>query len=185
MSAREVAEYTELRATIRQRGSARVWLFFATLAVWGAATIATAALAALPIATLLPLLLLASGFDAMFHLHTGVERIGRYLEVFYDADPDSPGSARSWERTIMAYGRAHPGGQDPLFSIYVFFATVLNFVPVLLAEPVRLEILVVGGVHLLFVGRILVCRRAAARQRATDLARFRRIKDEVTAPVQS
>jgi hypothetical protein len=55
-------------------------------------------------------------------------------------------------------------------------ATVLNFVPVLLAEPVRIEVIVVGTAHLLLIGRILAARRAASRQRAADLERFQQLK---------
>ena len=77
----------------------------------------------------------------------------------------------------MAYGLAYPGaGADPLFSPFFFLATVLNFVPVLLAEPVRLEVSVVGAVHLIFVGRVIAARRASGRQRALDLDRFQRLK---------
>jgi len=170
----EIEEFKSLRATIRQRGSLRVSLFFATLTAWAAATIATAALAALPVAALLPLLLLAGGFEAVFQLHTGVERIGRYLEVFYDEPGAVPG--RSWERVAMIYGRAHPGRTDPLFSIFFALAAVLNFVPVLLAEPLQADVAVVGAIHLLFVARLVVARRSAARQRALELERFVRIK---------
>jgi hypothetical protein len=180
MTPREVAEFTELRSTIRQRSSARIWLFFSMMAAWSAATIATAALAALPVATLLPLLLLASGYQALFHLHTGVERIGRYLQVFYD-DQEEGTAGRDWERMAMAYARAYPGGPDPLFTPYIFYATVLNFVPVILADPVKLEVGVVGAVHLAFVARLLVCRNAAARQRALDLERFQHLKKESEA----
>lgn len=177
MTPREVAEFTELRATIRERGSLRIWLFFAILGAWAASTIATAALAALPIAALLPLLLLAGGFEAVFQLHTGVERIGRYLQVFYDnADGSLP--AREWEHMAMAYGQAYSGGPDPLFARYFIVAIVLNFIPVVLAEPVRLEVAVVGAAHLLVAGHLLVARRTAARQRALDLERFQRIKQD-------
>src|SRR5262245_14681208 len=103
MTPREVEEYRALRDTIRERGSLRVILFVVTMIAWAAATIATAALAALPVATLLPLLLLAAGFDAIFAIYTGVERVGRYLQVFYDND-----GAREWERTAMMYGRSFP-----------------------------------------------------------------------------
>ena len=176
MTPREVQEYTALRATIRERGTARVCLFFGVLVAWGAATIATAALAALPVATLLPLFILAAGFETVFTLHTGVERIGRYLQVFYsDEDPSHP--EREWERTVMAYGRAFPGsGSDPLFTIYFVLATILNFVPVLLAEPVRLEVTVVGLVHLGFIARIFVARHASNGQRSRDLERFAQLK---------
>ena len=165
-----------MRATIRERGSLRVSLFVAALATWAAATIATAALATLPVAALLPLLLLAAGFEAVFQLHTGVERIGRYLQVFYD-EPGEAVPGRSWERVAMAYGRAHPGPTDPLFSTFFALATVLNFVPVFLAEPVQADVAVVGAIHLLFVARLVIARRTAARQRALDLERFMRIKE--------
>lgn len=177
MTAREVEEYRALRATIRERGSLRIGLFVGVMVAWTAATIATAALAALPVATLLPLLLLASGFEAVFALHTGVERIGRYLQVFFSDEESRP--EREWERTVMAYSRAFPGGgSDPLFAPFFILAAILNFVPVLLADPVRLEVMVVGVVHLSFIARIFAARHAAAGQRARDLERFQRIKQE-------
>jgi hypothetical protein len=105
-----------------------------------------------------------------------VERIGRYLQVFYD-DGESASPAREWERTAMAYGRAYPGsGSDPLFSLFFIVAAVLNFVPVILAEPVQIEVIVVGAVHLLLVARILIGHHASSAQRARDLERFQRIK---------
>ena len=176
MTPSEIEEYRALRATIQQRGTVRVCLFLAAMVAWAAATIATAALAALPVATLLPLLLLAAGFEAVFSLHTGVERIGRYLQVFYD-DGEAASPAREWERTAMAYGRAHPGsGSDPLFSLFFIVAAVLNFVPVILAEPVQIEVIVVGAVHLILVARILIGHHASSGQRARDLERFQRIR---------
>jgi hypothetical protein len=171
---REIEEYRALRATIRERGSLRVILFIVGVIAWAAATIATAALAALPIATLLPLLVLAAGFEALYAVHTGVERVGRYLEVFYGDE-----GTREWERTTMAYGRAfRGGGPDALFSTHFYVATILNFVPVLLAEPVRLEVSVIGSVHLLFMGRIFAAHRASEHQRALDLERFERLKQD-------
>ena len=187
MTRRELYEYRALRDTIRQRGSLRVTLFLVSLMGWGAATIATAALAALPVATLLPLLLLAAGFEVVFALHTGVERVGRYLQVFYEEN-QGPGTntqgpdenpQRSWERTAMAYGRAYPGGSDPLFVVHFVIATVLNFVPVILAEPVQIEVTVVGTIHVLVIARILLARHRASGQRARDLERFQRIKKDL------
>src|SRR4051812_50220463 len=91
-------EYTALRATIRERGTARVCLFVGGIAAWTGAAVATAALASTPVATLLPLLLLASVFEAVFALHVGVERIGRYLQLFYETDgPDAAGIPRGAE----------------------------------------------------------------------------------------
>ena len=175
MTPRELEEYRALRDTILKRGSLRITLFLLTLMGWAAATIATAALAALPVATLLPLLLLAAGFEVVFGLHTAVERIGRYIQVFYE-DEEPARAEQAWERTAMAYGRAYPGGSDPLFVAYFLLATVLNFVPVILAEPVQIEVIVVGATHVLVIARILLARHRASGQRARDLERFQRLK---------
>jgi len=137
---------------------------------WAALTTATAALASLPVATFLPLLVLSVTFEAVFNLHVGVERIGRYLQVFHE---DETG----WEHTAMAFGRPLKGtGTDPLFIAHFLIATFLNIVPALLAEPVQLEITVVGTVHLLFVARVLLARHSASKQRAADLRRFEDMK---------
>jgi hypothetical protein len=53
----------------------------------------------------------------------------------------------------------------------------------MLADPVRLELAVVGAVHLVFVGRLLAGRHASSRQRALDLERFRRIKQTLAGEV--
>ncbi|PWT81435.1 MAG: hypothetical protein C5B57_10460 [Blastocatellia bacterium] len=182
MTPREVEEYRALRATIRERGSVRIYLFVAVLAAWAAATIATTTLVTLPVATLLPLLLLAGGFEAIFQLHTGVERIGRYLQVFY-GDVDDSVPVREWERTAMDYGRSFPGGSDSLFTLFFFFATVINFVPVMLAvpEPQPIELVVAGGVHALFAGRLVIARRYSGRQRALDLERFHQMRRAIGA----
>jgi hypothetical protein len=169
---RELAEYQALRDTIRERGTTRVWLQLATFVAWGALAIATAALAALPIATLLPLLVLAGGFETGLAVHTGVERIGRYVQVFFESEAD-----RGWEHRIMAYGDAVRGpASDPLLASYFWIATIFNFVPAILANPAVVEWTVVGAIHLLFMARVGVARRQASRQRAIDLDRFRQLK---------
>ena len=173
MTPRELEEYRALRDTIRERGTTRIWVFVAGLMGWAGLVIATAALAALPIAALLPLLVLAGVFEAIFAVHVGVERIGRYVQVFFE---DTPG----WERAAMAYGRSFGGGVDPLFSLVFIGAVILNFVPVLIAEPVAIEVAVVGFAHVLLIIRIVIAWRAAGRQRAIDLERFERLKRETT-----
>jgi hypothetical protein len=169
MTPRELEEYRALRATIRERGTARVWIFAAGLAVWTALIIATAAFSVSPLATAIPLLLLAGLFETVFALHTGVERIGRYLQVFYE---DTAGE-RHWERTVMAFGRAFPGGgSDPLFCLHFTAAIVANLLPAMLVSPQPIEWLTVGAAHILVLLRIASARRQAAGQRATDLERF-------------
>lgn len=174
MTPRELHEYRTLRTTIRERGTARVCLFVAGIAAWAAVNVATAVLMATPMATFLPLLLLAATFEAVFALHIGVERVGRYLQVFHEA----PDERASWETTAMAFGPPTRGtATDPLFIVCFAIATLLNFAPVLLVSPVALELAVIGAVHIAFLARIMAARGAAARQRAADLARFTEMRD--------
>ena len=200
MTAREQDEYSALRATIGQRGTARVCVFAGGITAWAAATIATAALASTPVATLLPLLVLASVFEAVFALHVGVERIGRYLQVFHEGPGGSGGSGGSetadgsdgpnrsggaggsdgsagWEYATMAFGRpAGAASTDALFTVPFLLAALFNAGPALMLEPARVELVFVGGAHALFVLRLLVARQAAGKQRVIDLERFQQLK---------
>lgn len=176
MTPSDRTEYSELRATIRDRGTARVWIFVVGLVAWASLTTATAALAAPPLGTAVPLLVLAATFEAVFALHIGVERIGRYLQVAYESD--GPASVGWWEHAAMGFGSpAGAAAVDPLFAVLFGLAGVANVVPALLAGPTREELVFVGGVHALFLLRIIVARAAAKRQRGIDLARFRELKD--------
>jgi hypothetical protein len=173
MTPRELKEYSALRATIRQRGTARPWLVVAGLFAWSAEALAIAVLGPPPAITLIPLIVLAATFEAAFALHVGVERIGRYVQVFHEA----AGEPAAWEAVAMTFGRPLSGtATDPLFAVYFGLAALLNFAPVLPAVPVPAELVVIGGAHLLFLGRIILARRAANAQRAADLARFQDMK---------
>jgi hypothetical protein len=189
LTPREQVEYTELRATIRERGTARICIFAAGLAAWGALTVATAALASTPLATLLPLLVLAAVFEAIFALHIGVERIGRYLQVFYEASGGAAGPAavtRSWEHAAMSFGRPRGAvGVDALFTIIFVLAAVFNVAPALILEPTRAEQVFVGGAHALFIIRLIAARAGARSQRGVDLARFRELRDAAVARSES
>jgi len=169
VSTREDSEYQALRATIRERGTARMVLLPICLALWAAIAIATTAVVALPIAALGSLLVLAAGFESIYALHLNVERIGRYLQVFHESDG-------GWEHVAMAFGQRYPaGGPDALFSAIFLIATALNYLPVALggAPP---ELIVAGVLHLLVALRIGTARRRAAQQRRVDLERFETIK---------
>jgi hypothetical protein len=164
MSVPEQERYRALRATIRQRGTARVWIFVTGVWVWASLTVATAALAAPPVAALVPLLVLAATFEAVYALHVGVERIGRYLEVFFDD---------SWESAAMAFGRpAGAAAIDPLFTLVFALAALFNFMPVLVALPSPQEWIFIGGVHALFGVRVVFAKLTASRQRGIDRERF-------------
>lgn len=176
MTSREIEEYRELRATIRERSTARLWLTLAGLAVWAATWLAIVAFLELPVATLVPLLILAATFDGVLAIHTAVERIGRYLQVcFEDAEHD-----RGWEHYAMEYGRRFPGGSDPLFCAVFWGAIVLNLIPAAIADPSAgpIEWTVVGLAHAGVAFRIHRARRLAAGQRGVDLERFARLKAE-------
>lgn len=183
MTCREQDEYGALRATIRERGTARVCLFAGGIAAWAAATIATAALAATPLATLLPLLVLAAVFEAVFALHVGVERTGRYLQVFHETDPPglpalpAPPPRPRWEHAAMQFGRPQGAATtDPLFTAIFVLAALFNVMPALIVAPQRVELVFIGGAHALFVLRVIVARHLASTQRAIDLARFQELR---------
>ena len=80
----------------------------------------------------------------------------------------------------MAFGRP-PGAAttDALFTVPFLLATVFNVAPALLLNPIRAELIFVGGAHALFVIRLAVARLAAGRQRAIDLKRFQQLKAEL------
>lgn len=158
-------EYRVMRATIAQRGTVRMVLAPVTFFFWAGTAIATAAVITVALSTLVPLLVLAAGFEAVYALHINVERIGRYLQVFHERDG-------GWEHVAMAFGQRFPGSApDPLFSRMFVVAVSVNYLPVALAGEVT-EMVVLAVLHLLFIARIRVARGVAAKQRALDLERF-------------
>jgi hypothetical protein len=166
-------EYRALRDTIRQRGTVRMVLVPVTFIGWAATAGAVASVITVAISTLVPLLVLAAGFEAVFALHMNVERIGRYLQVFHEGDG-------GWEHAAMNYGRRFPGsGPDPLFARLFIFGVSANFLPaVLIGEPI--EVGVIAVVHLALVYRIRMAAAAAGRQRAEDLERYQQLRREQT-----
>jgi hypothetical protein len=144
---------------------------------WAALALIVLTLAEAPVAALLPLAVLVGGFEAIHALHVGVERIGRYLQVYYE---DSAAGPR-WETTVMSVGPALPGGGiDPLFTTVFACAAFVNIVPALALTPgpTRTELAVIGVLHLAFVIRVVRARGAAARQRAVELETFRAIHSQ-------
>ena len=169
-------EYTALRQTIATRGTARIVLLPVTVIGWAVLILLLMMFGDLPVAGVASLAVLAAGFEAIHALHVGVERIGRYLQVFYEAREDGP----RWETTAMAVGPSLPGGGiDPLFSAVFLSATVLNLIPVMLPQPTAVEIVVIGALHVVFVVRVVRARIAAARQRAVELESFRALLGQV------
>ncbi len=189
-------EFRQLRATVRERGSLRVVLFVATLAVWAVVTGLMAAFISLPLASLLPLILLMSGFEAVHQLHIGIERIGRYLYVRYESGGgtraggathagggpvETVAHARAaalsqpmWESAIAAFGAGHRPSTRPadaLFALPFTAAIIVNFLAALLGAT-SAEIAGIGVIHAFAALRVWTARRAAGHQRAEDQKRF-------------
>ena len=176
MTTREIEEYRALRDTIRERGTARHWILIVGLATWCGLALAISVFAVTPVTTLFPLLLLAAVFEVVFALHTTVERVGRYVQVFFESSSD----AAAWEHVAMAYGRSFGGGGiDALFSPLFATATLFNFIPVLVTGPPAIDWALVGVVHALFVVRVWVARNHAGQQRTIDLERFETLKADL------
>ena len=167
------SEFTALRQTIATRGTVRVVLLVATMLGWASLAVVLLLFSNLPVAVVYPLGILAAGFEGIHALHAGVERIGRYIQVYFEGELDAP----RWETTAMAVGPALPGGGiDPLFTVLFAGAALLNLIPALLPEPAPIEIGVIGALHAGFLVRVIRARGAAARQRAVELESFRALK---------
>ena len=164
------SEYEALRATIRQRGTVRVCAVLAGLALWGGLAVALVITELQGSVTLVPFILLAATFEVNFVIHTGVERIGRYIQVFYE-EAVPPGG---WETVAMNYGAKFPGGADPLFAVIFYLSAAVNFLSSLGTAARRPGWIALSLIaHLCFGYRIVAARKTAAAQRALDLDRFR------------
>jgi hypothetical protein len=162
-------EFAALRATIRERGTVRMILLPVSFGLWAAAAVATTAAIQLPVAALLPLLVLAAGFESIYALHINVERIGRYLQVFHEP-------ADGWEHVAMTFGQRFPGrGPDALFSTLFLMATALNYLPIAIGGT-TMELIVGGLLHLVLAVHIGTARSRATAHRKVDLERFEAIK---------
>lgn len=147
---------------------------------WAGTAVATAAVITIAVSTLVPLLVLVAGFEAIFALHVNVERIGRYLQVFHEPEG-------GWEHTAMAFGQRFPGaGPDALCSRLFVLATSVNFLPAALGGSIP-EIVLLAAAHLVFINRIRTARVFAATQRAQDLDRFKGLRDgtALTDPLEA
>ncbi len=170
------SEYLVLRQTIAARGSLRSTLLIIGTGTWAATLLAVLAVLPFPVAASIPLLVLAATFEGIRPLHFSAERIGRYLQVFYEeagqperALTDTP----SWERVAMRFGKVPGVGGHPLFVPVFLLATVVNYLAVLIPGPVPVEMAVMVVPHVAFVGWLIAADRAMRSQREIELARLR------------
>jgi hypothetical protein len=181
-SSLRLEEYRALRATVRERGTTRLIVSAITFVAWATLAVVVYAVSAIPLLAVVPLFVLVAGFEIVFATHVGVERVGRYLQVHYEAPP---GELPRWEQVVMKLGREGlpSGGIDPVFSALFATATILNLAPIALATyaaapmligNISLEFAFYVFIHLLFIIRILVARHFTRRQRARELELFQR-----------
>jgi hypothetical protein len=173
-------EYLVLRQTIAHRGALRPVLAMTGLLIWAALLIAVLVLLPYPVAAAIPLLVLLVTFEVIRPLHFGAERIGRYLQVFYEesGEPDrSLSDTPSWERVAMSFGTVPGVGGHPLFVPLFLVAISINYLAVLLPQPVAIEMSVMAIPHVAFIGWLIATDRAMRRQRAIELARLRELRD--------
>jgi hypothetical protein len=177
LSSLALAEYRELRATIRERGSLRHLTIVITFSVWTATMLWAASSFSVPIFFVLPLVVLVAGFEVAFALHVGVERIGRFIQVRYEGEVGTP---VSWERSAMAL-RVPGGGVDPLFLKVFLVAAILNLLAGIWMSPLqassdaafgRAELATFVGAHAVAVVRWMSAARYARSQRVRELAAF-------------
>jgi len=157
-------EYDSLRAAIRVRSVATPALLVLAILGWAALTLWVFTSDVVSAATLVPLIALVAGFEALYLLHLHTTRLAAYLQVAYDAP---------WETTSLSYRqRFGPFGSNSLFAILFVLATLVNVVPAAVSGAPE-ELAGIGVAHALFVIRIIVATRRATRLEAEDLERFR------------
>ena len=176
------AEYLVLRQTIAVRGTVRPALVLCGIGIWSALLVAVITLLSYPVEAAIPLLILLATFEIIRPLHFGAERIGRYIQVFYEevSERDRPLSdTPSWERAAMSFGAVPGVGGHPLFVPLFLIATGVNYLAVLLPRPVAIEMSVMAIPHLAFIAWLIRADRAMRTQRAIELTRLRELAGRI------
>jgi hypothetical protein len=179
-------EYRALREAIAARGQLRTTLTLVGFLSWAGLLGLTLVALPYPVAAALPLMALVAAFEVIRPLHAGAERIGRYLQVFFEeaASDGAPGALTppAWERTAMAFGAAVPGAAGhPLFLPVFVLATAVNYLAVLLPGPVPVELALMALPHAAFLAWLVYADRGMRAQRTRELARFRELRDQRTS----
>jgi hypothetical protein len=172
------SEYLVLRRTIAQRGALRPILFLSGIAIWSVTTIAVLVWLPRPVAAFIPLLVLIATFEAIRPLHFGAERIGRYLQVFYEEAGEAGRPLRdspSWERIAMQFGSVPGAGGHPLFVPSFFLATLANYFVAIQPGPGFADAIIVGVAHAVFVAWMFASHRAMKKQRQIEVERMRQL----------
>lgn len=175
-------EFEVLRQTIRSRGGSRPLVVLGGLSAWAGVLVVVLAWLPNPLASVIPLVVLLATFEVVRTLHLGVERIGRYIQVFVEEDSggSAPTGGPKWEHTAMHFGGSVPGaGTHPYFVGVFVVAIPVNFLAVVFPGPLMVELATLAVPHLAFLVWMLYCDRGMRRQRVAELARFRALKDSL------
>lgn len=179
------SEYLVLRKTIAQRGALRPVLVLCGTGIWAALLTVVLILLPYPVAAAIPLLVLLITFEVIRPLHFGAERIGRYLQVFYEEQGDAGrplNDTPSWERVAMRFDAVPGVGGHPLFVPAFLLATAINYLAVLLPQPVTIELSVMAVPHLAFIAWLVAADRAMRNQRTIELSRLRELFEQTSRP---
>ena len=177
MMALKDTEFHVLRDTIARRGTLRQALLPATFIGWGVVSALLLAFREDVPVSIFALGVLVAGFEAIHALHVGVERVGRYLQVFYETSTGGP----LWESTAMRLGPGLPGsGVDPLFTVVFVAATVAN-TTLIVFPPAGIQGYLELAAHAVFLVRVVRARRAASQQRAVDLETFTAVRSQLNS----
>ena len=147
-------EFAALRDAITRRGHLRSGLALGGLVAWAGLLLATLVALPYPVAAVVPLLVLVATFEIIRPLNAGAERIGRYLQVFFE-EPTEQAEAPLAPR-LGAHGHARrasrPGrGRAPALRAAFALATVVNLLAVLLPRPVVVELTLMATAHAAFL----------------------------------
>ena len=181
-------EFVALRETIRVRGTARPVAFLAGMAGWGGLLMGVLIWLPYPVVAMLPLLVLLATFEVVRTIHLAVERIGRYLQVFFEegAGGRPPTGPPAWEHVAMHFGPSLPGaGGHPLYQPIFLLATIVNFLAVILPGPLTVEVTTLAIPHLALLVWVLYCDRGMRKQRTSDLARYRALRESLAGDSDS
>ena len=175
-------EYRALRATIRERGTTRLIVTAITFIGWAVVLIlGWPVLASSALAALVPLVLLAAGFEAVFAAHVAAERVGRYVSVQFEGDGRL---APRWEHAVLAFsGRRAALSIDPLNGTLFLGAAFVNVLPWLrrawYSDPFPagevMAAVVVAFAHGFFVIRVRRALQFAKQQRQHDTGILERL----------
>jgi len=168
-SALAAHEYASLRQAIAQRGQMKATVALVGLLGWAALWLAGFVLLSDVRVTAVSLAVLWATFEIIRPLHIGAERLGRYLQVFYEV----PGQLPAWEHTAMALGASVPGAAGhPLYIPLFVGATLLNATALWVDGPLTFEGALMLGPHLALLWWLWRADRAMRVQRVDDLARL-------------